>query len=287
MSKDKNKQLKIKFDHDWYYCCLPSTKEDIDINVMTNSNNNDDYQWTNIHLPHIIPNNEEEEIRDNNPQNWWYRKQFQWEASRQNLDDRCFLMFESLNDNVTNKNNNKYSSVNTFTVWLNEIQIFSNSFQSPNISIDLTEHIVYKDESEKTNEKNTLIVCCNNASLSLHVYLRLPRKIAHAIEQECIDVGGNETSNTLLFRQNRVLDYLVGLNDVDGLFDVGFNPKLKSPTPRKQKNLPDIVISEDDDPTNQEKTDNKEHSEEEFHVPRLAIVMLVVGTRGDVQPFVA
>ena len=340
MSKDKNKQLKIKFDHDWYYCCLPSTAEDIDITVITNSSNNDDCRhWTAIQLPHIILNKEEESNSNSidNQQNWWYRRQFEWKASRQNLDHRFYLMFESLKDN--------YSSVNTFTVWLNEIKIFSNSFQSPNISIDLTEHIVYKDETENSNEKNTLIMCCTNASLSLHVYLLLPRNIAHAIEQENIDVDTKKTVTELPFRKNRVLDYLIGFNGVDGQFDIDFNTKLKSPTTQlkqqnpsnvivsgnddqsnerenndvsatlsfktnhildylvhfedldynpklkspiqsKQENPPDIIVTEDDDQTNQQKVDNNEPTEE-FHVPRLAIVMLIVGTRGDVQPFVA
>jgi hypothetical protein len=273
MPTNKNKQLKIKFDHNWH--CRST--DDIDTNVMINTSSNDDPNWISLQLPHIIVKKELEtnNTSNNNEQNWWYRKQFEWKTHHQNSDQRVYLIFEPLNDHDTGENNNDYPSIDIIRVWLNRIQIFSDSFQSSKISIDLTEQLVYKDDSDENNPKNTLIVCCTNASLSLHTYLLLPHDIAHAIEEENIDINMDKNRNTLPLRKNRVLDYLVGV-------DIDFNPKLKSPTSSKHQNPSDIIVNEDD-----EQIINNKENIEEFHVPRLAVVMLIVGSRGDVQPFVA
>lgn len=287
MSTDKGEQLKINFDRDWRGCCLHAT-DNIDINDMINTNRCDDHYWISIQLPHIVVDKQQETNQTiaNNEENWWYRKQFQWKTHRQNSDQRVYLIFELPNDHHINENNYHYSSVDTFMVWLNEIEIFSGSFQSPKTSVDLTEQLAYKDDSGSNNFKNTLVVCCTNASLSLHTYLLLPRVITHAIDQNNVDSSTERPSTTIPFRKNHVLDYLVNFNHDDGRFDIVFNPKLKSSTVSKQKNSPDIVISENHDQTNEQTVDNKENIED-LHVPRLAIVMLIVGTRGDVQPFVA
>lgn len=326
MSTNKQEQLKIKFDHNWS-CC---STDDIDINLIINKGSNDNLNWISIQLPHIIDNNEQEinHTSSNKTRNWWYRKQFYWKTHVQNSDQRFYLIFES--DQNIDENSNNYSSVDTLMVWLNEIQIFSDSFQSPKLSIDLTEQLICKDDSDKTNRKNTLIVCSKNASLSLHTYLLLSRGMTHAIEEEEIDNHTDTTSNTLSIRKNRVLDYLVGFNDTDGRFDIGSSSRLKTPTicqlpypshiieqenmegtsdrnsntltpttkhaldylvnfnhiEPKHRNSPDIIVSEDHDQED-EKLINSNESSEELYVPRLTIVMLIVGSRGDVQPFVA
>lgn len=338
MPIDKHKQLKIKFDHNWH-CRLT---DDIDTNFMINTSSNDDSHWISLQLPHIIVGKELETNHNSNSheQNWWYRKQFEWKIHRQNSDYHVYLIFESLNDHYTGENNNDYSSIDIITIWLNRIQIFSDSFQSPKISIDLTEQLVYKEDSDENNGKNTLIVCCTNTSLSLHTYLLLPQDIAYAIEQENIDINMDKKYNTLPLRKNRVLDYLVGFdidfnpklkssilsskyqnllnvteqentdhtidkncrtfpfgknstldylinfNDDDGRFDIGCNSKLKSSILSKHQNPPDIIVNEDHDQKNEQIINNKENIEE-FHVPHLSVVMLIVGSRGDVQPFVA
>jgi hypothetical protein len=280
MRTNEDNHLKIKFDHDWCGCCLHAT-DDIDINVMTNTNSNDDHYWISLQLPHIIIDKQGEK----NEENWWYRKQFEWKTNRPNSDQRVHLIFESLNDQHINGNND-YSSVDTFTVWLNEIQIFSDSFQLPKISIDLTEQLAYKDELGNNNSTNTLVVCCANASLSLHTYLLIPSVIIDAIEQHNIDISSEKICTALPFRKNRVLDYLVNFYHADGRFDIILNPKLNSPTVANQNNSPNIVLSQDDNHTIERPIYYNEEIDR-LHVPRLAIVMLIVGTRGDVQPFVA
>ncbi|CAF0872638.1 unnamed protein product [Adineta steineri] len=297
MSADKDKQSKIKFGHEWYYCCLPLVDTNINIHDITNSNNNDDYQWSPIQLPHTIINDEESnDTIDKKQYNWWYRKQFEWKTCPNDSDYRFYLSFESLNDE---------SSVNTFTVWLNETEIFSNSFHSPNVSIDLTEQIIYTNDSEDNDRKNTLLVCCNNVALALHVFLVLPYDIHYAIEQKNTEIDDNKKMTiTLPCRKNRVLDYLVNFNDIT-VTEENIEVEKKKKTyfklsskehdifnylvssnnidinnNSKQSNLPDIVVSEYHDQSNKEKI-------KELHVPRLTIVMLIVGTRGDVQPFIA
>ncbi len=311
MSTNKQEQSKAKFDHNW--SCYSTD----------NTNINDNPNWISVQLPHIISSN--------NKKNWWYRKYFQWKNQFQNDDQRVHLTFESLKDQNIDENSNNDSSIDRLTVWLNEIQIFSGSFQSPKISIDITDQLISNEDPNSSDRKNTLIVRCKNVSLCLHAYLLLPHDMAHAIEREETDTARDKTSNTLPLRKNRVLDYLVGFNDTDRRFDIGFNsrlksptisqipnspriierkntddtsernystsspatnhifdylvvynhidPKLKSPTLSEHQNPPEIIVSGDDDQADQ--------NSEEFHVPRLNIVMLVVGTRGDVQPFVA
>ncbi|CAF2538027.1 unnamed protein product [Rotaria sp. Silwood2] len=246
MSTDKYELLKIKFNYDWH-CYLRSIGDNININIMTNTSSNDNYCWTPIQLPHITNNNQQ---------------------------------------NCISENVNNYSSTNTLTVWLNARQIFSDSFQSPKISIDLTEHLVYKDDLENDNCKNMLVVHCTNTSLCLNVYLLLSYEIVYAIEQENIDVDTEKSFKTLFLRKNRVLDYLVRFNDADGRFDISFNPTLKSSSKSTQQVPPDLGMNEDHDEIIKQIIYSKTNTED-FHVPHLTIVMLIVGLRGDVQPFIA
>lgn len=331
MSTNKHKQLKIKFDDKWH-CC---SNNDIDMNIIMNtiSNSNNDLNWISIYLPHIIDKQEQKKnnsISDKNESNWWYYKEFEWKADRQNADQRIYLIFETLSDH------NIASSIDMVTIWLNQIQIFSGTFQSLNVSIDLTDELLYKNEFDEINLKNLLIIYCKNMSLCLHTYLLIPHSIAYVIEQENIDIKSKENSNILPLRKNRVLDYLVRFNNNDGRFNIDFSSKLGSPNPSQytyeshtnkqdntdslvsspkqnhvldylvsfndtndyfdsksnspilstHQNLPNIIVSEDDN----KKIDQIITSRidiEDIHVPRLAIVMLIVGSRGDVQPFVA
>ncbi|CAF2766325.1 unnamed protein product [Rotaria sp. Silwood2] len=86
--------------------------------------------------------------------------------------------------------------------------------------------------------------------------------------------------------KNRVLDYLVRFNDADGRFDISFNPTLKSSSKSTQQVPPDLGMNEDHDEIIKQIIYSKTNTED-FHVPHLTIVMLIVGLRGDVQPFIA
>ncbi|UJR35014.1 hypothetical protein I4U23_027790 [Adineta vaga] len=135
-------------------------------------------------------------------------------------------------------------------------------------------------------------------------------QLPHIIDENEEEIGEQNWLYQLPLRKNRVLDYLIRYNDNDGLFEVDLKltelqhsnlPDIElnkqnntdasstktnsvldylinlnqiNDTKLEEKNLPDIVIS---------RTDNQE----EFDVPHLSILMLVVGTRGDVQPYIA
>ena len=332
MSTNKHKPLQIKFDQNWRY----SSENNLGIDpIADGTSGNDSLHWNPIQLPHLIDQTKEEidDTSSKKTNNWWYSKQFQWKDDFQHDDERIYLIFQSFQGQDTNVDRIDYPTADTVTIWLNGIQIYSASFQSEKLSIDLTKQLLLKDKSNKTNIKNTLIIRCKNGPLSFHASLLVPHSMANAIEDDEKDISlSDKTSRTLPLRRNRVLDYIVGFNDTDGCFDIGFNsvygsqvisktPKSphvierkitdntaisserhildhivklyhpdnqstpdsnsnnNSPSQSKKFNSPDIIINDDD---NQSEKDG-----ELFHVPRLTIVMLIVGTRGDVQPFVA
>ena len=318
MTANKHKQSELKFDQNWRY----SSEDTFDIDVINNGCTNDRVHWIPIQLPHLIDQTEED-IDDTTTKtihNWWYSKQFQWKDSLENDHQRVSLVFESLQSDDINEENLDYPTADHVIIWLNGIQICSTSFKVGKTFVDLTEQLIFKRTSDQTSVRNTLIIRCKNGPLSFHVSLLVPHAMSSSIEEDDCDLSSTKNIPEVLpVRKNRVLDYLVGFNDTDGRFDIGFNSILKSPKISKSPNspyiierkpmdnisvssehhildnlvkmfhpsdsshtdcnTPNIIVSEDD---NQSERDN-----ESFHVPRLTIVMLVVGTRGDVQPFIA
>ncbi|CAF4327938.1 unnamed protein product, partial [Adineta steineri] len=106
---------------------------------------------------------------------------------------------------------------------------------------------------------------------SLKHPIELPSELLHS-----------ENKHDLDKQKNNVLDYTVSVDDADGRIDVKFNPKLKSKSLSTQlstlKQPSQSIIDENQ---------STENIDEDLLVPRLAIVILIVGTRGDVQPFIA
>ncbi|CAF5119929.1 unnamed protein product, partial [Rotaria sp. Silwood1] len=77
---------------------------------------------------------------------------------------------------------------------------------------------------------------------------------------------------------NNILDYRASVDDGDGRINVTFNPKRTSiVTSTPLKHFSQSIINE-----NQLNEVN-----DDLLVPRVSIVILIVGTRGDVQPFIA
>lgn len=332
MSTNKHKPVEIKFDQNWRYSSENNVGIDPIVDGMTD---NDSLDWTPIQLPHLIDQTKEDidSTLSKKTNNWWYSKQFQWKDHFQYHDKRVHLIFQSFQSQDAKADGIDYPIADTVTIWLNGIQIYSASFQSEKISVDLTQQLLFKEKFDKSNLKNTFIIRCKKGPLSFHASLFVPHSMANAIEEdEKDDSSSDKTSRTLPLRRNRVLDYLVGFNDTDGRFDIGFNSVFGSPiisktskspqaierrrtdhvpissethilnnivklyppnnqsTPDSNSNnnspsqsnkfdSPDIIINDDDS--------QNEKDEELIHVPRLTIVMLIVGTRGDVQPFIA
>jgi hypothetical protein len=158
--------------------------------------------------------------------------------------------------------------------------------------------------------------CCSTDNININdnpncISIQLPHIIDNNEQEEFVDTHTEKTSNTLPIRKNHVLDYLVGFNDTDGRFDIGFSSRLKTPTisqhPYPSHRIEQENIESTSDRNSNILTTNTKHvldylvnfnhidpnsskhenSPEEFDVPHLTIVMLIIGTRGDVQPFVA
>jgi hypothetical protein len=184
---------------------------------------------------------------------WWYRKQFDWTTINLPSEQQVYLHFEPSN------NHDKKFDINAM-IWLNGAKIFSGLLSSTKDSIKLS--------SELFHRENILIICCLNNHLSLHTCLRIHGKVICATGEMTIDE-----------KQTNTLDYTVSIGDDDERFDVIFNQK------RKSKSIPtastrSFELAHNENEINEEK-------ENDLLVPRLAIVILIVGTRGDVQPFIA
>ncbi|CAF4379885.1 unnamed protein product, partial [Adineta steineri] len=164
------------------------------------------------------------------------------------------------------------------TIWLNNTEIFSDSISSLKHPIELPSELLHSENKHG----NMLVICCVDTSLSLHVCLLIQAKIIYATGQVMSDERSLDIFQDLDKQKNNVLDYTVSVDDADGRIDVKFNPKLKSKSLSTQlstlKQPSQSIIDENQ---------STENIDEDLLVPRLAIVILIVGTRGDVQPFIA
>jgi hypothetical protein len=266
MSADKQHLTNIDFDQDWQCCCRQTNDDVIHLSSLTMTD--DTHQWSSITLPHIDSTSTQHDSNITNSYNWWYRKQFDWILS----DQQVFLTFED-------ENNSPTSNINGI-VWINGTLIFSGSLLSHGIPLELTEKLLYDEETtEKNNHSNTLVVCCANKSLSLHTRLIIHEKIIYASGHVKLDYQTIEDNNDI--------NYTVCVNDADGRIGVTFkNPKRtsKSSVPIE---LPTITKRSSEPVIDEKQTKENKENSENISVPRLAIVILIVGTRGDVQPFIA
>lgn len=165
------------------------------------------------------------------------------------LNEDIYLYLKLLNEE--NKSNL------LINIWINQNEILTNYLFNKNEKIKLSK------ESLNLNN-NILIISCLNNSLSLNIQLVFNDKLIYTSGQINIDKKENDT-----------LKYTVHLNNKDGRISVAFKDiknKIKSPLfSSTKKNSSEIV------------NDNLEN----VKIPHLSILILIVGTRGDVQPFIA
>ena len=212
--------------------------------------------WKELDLPHVTQTSN---------QQWWYSKQF----TRIPTEQEFYLMLE----------NSHILSDLMGTIWLNNTKIFSGSLLELNRPVKLPERLLQNKITEENGCNNTLTICCLTGSLSLHVRLLLTGKVIVASGQ--VNVNDELSSNnTNKQNENEVLDYTVSMGNDDGRIDLAFNSKTT-------KYKAPIRSSLSDDNKTKITKENKIEPNEAILVPRLAIVILVVGTRGDVQPFIA
>jgi hypothetical protein len=200
---------------------------------------------------------------------YWYRKKFEWK-NKLDFQKHIYLHFYSTNEDEEEEEEEDHNKTLLVKVWLNEIKIYSGNLPRP---IELTNHL-------RIESDNILVICLTEGyTLSLNARICMPRV--------CVgQVNYNDVNRITSRKRRQLLDYTASFNDSDGLIDVFIDSF--------QKMQPDIL---------QEKSDLDEDSEckhvigteqsqiqttlEIGPIPRLAILMLIVGTRGDVQPFIA
>jgi hypothetical protein len=264
MATNSNDVIDIDFNNDWKYYCQNSNEKIDERTIISTTNNIDtDKRWTSIELPHLI---DKSSTKKSNK--YWYRKQFDWTSTKQQI----YLNCQSYNND---DNKSRSSNING-TIWLNDTQIFSDSLKSLRDPIELSTKLLH---SEKMN---ILIICCENSSLSLSIYLTIHGKIICATGQVDIDENIVDKQKDADNKQHDVLDYTVSVDNADGRIDVIFKPKRKF----KVASTPSPPLKHSSIDENQTNV-NKGALDDDLLVPRLAIVILIVGTRGDVQPFIA
>ncbi|CAF3658202.1 unnamed protein product [Rotaria sp. Silwood1] len=254
----------IDFNNDWKcYCQQSNDKTDEKTIVTTANNNNIDQYWSPIELPHIIDTIK----HDKRSCKWWYRKHFDWTLTSEQCEQRVYLNFESLDKH------DKQSNINAI-IWLNSAQIFSGLLVLLKDPIELSSKLLHNE----TKHHNILVICCTNTNLFLHACLVIHGQVVCATGQVIIDERPLDEYKNSDETSNNILDYRASVDDGDGRINVTFNPKRTSiVTSTPLKHFSQSIINE-----NQLNEVN-----DDLLVPRVSIVILIVGTRGDVQPFIA
>ncbi|CAF0856009.1 unnamed protein product [Adineta steineri] len=265
MSIDTKELTYINFDCNWQ-CCYQQTTDHVDnfINILFSNNSDVNHLWSSVRLPHIIESCTTHDNCDiHGSHDWWYRKEFDWILSDQQQKHQVYLLFES---NSTELNINA-------TIWFNGEKILLNSSLLQQNSIDLTDKLLrYTETTEKNKHNNVLIVHCIDSSLSLHARLIIHGTVIWA-------TGQVKTNDDLSLKiEKGTLDYAVRANDADQRIGVVFN---QSETDLESSSLTELPVEPISDET------QIEENSKDISIPHLNIVILIVGTRGDVQPFIA
>jgi hypothetical protein len=278
MSTHTNHLIRVDFDSNWQCYCRQTNKYTDDVIDILSSNILDaNLQWTSVTLPHIVDSVTQSNCNIIGSYDWWYQKQFDWVLSDQQQEHQVYLIFDSFNDEHDSNSLNV-----TATVWLNGKQISSDSLLSQQKRIELTDKLLHSyDTTEKNKHQNILIVRCANTSLSLHARLIIHGTVIWASGQVTIDdkiMQNNDDSKDQ--KPNDILDYSVCINNDDRRIDVVLGNSEEKTEASPTEPFVEPIIDEAQTKENREKLDD-------IPVPRLAIVILIIGTRGDVQPFIA
>ena len=271
MATDDQDWTNINFDNDWVCYCQQSTDQTDETTIISTVNNiHTDLRWSPVQLPHIINTfNYDKQICK-----WWYSKQFHWALASHYSRQHVYLDFESMNTY------DRESHVKA-TIWLNNTRIFSGSLMSLRDSIELSSNLLRSEEKHD----NILVIRCINTNLSLHAYLAIYGKFTYAAGQVIMDEQCLERYRDLSEKSNQTFDYKVNLVKGDGRIDIVFTPKRKS----KTNAISSLSLQQSSQLSIDENQTNKmqETLDDDLLVPRLAIVILIVGKQSDVQPFIA
>lgn len=255
----------IDFNRDWLCFCQSSTDQIDEKQIVSDVNTLDvDQRWSPIRLPHAVPPKEQHADK---PYKWWYRKRFDWMPyTEHDSKQKIYLTFQPANDRSRSSNLDA-------SLWLNGVLIIRDASLLQQDSIALSSKYLRRNDGDT----NQLIIRCVNTPLDLDVRLLIRGRVVCATGQ----VQMNEPCLDRERRQNDQLNYMVTMDDTDGRIGVNFNPKRLTKT-RSLMSTSSLTMDDKKSEENREDLDD-----DVLLVPRLAIVMLIVGTRGDVQPFIA
>ncbi|CAF4294424.1 unnamed protein product, partial [Rotaria socialis] len=251
----------INFDNDWRYIrSSHATSYDHELTLFSYN----DEDWTTIKIPHY-ENNKSQKF-SSVCVSYWYRKRFNLKQIFA-PDQHVYLHFESTSKENKRNKNQLDLKIPAVTIWLNENKIFHDTLPQP---VSLTGYL--------RNDFENLLVIYSKYGYRLRLQARLvsPRHLSGQID---LNELHNKPSEK---QQKKTLDYAASFNDTNGRIDVF----IQNLTKYVENN--DIDINENaklDDIKNDENV--KAQSITDDPVPRVAILILIVGTRGDVQPFIA
>jgi hypothetical protein len=129
--------------------------------------------------------------------------------------------------------------------------------------------------SAKLLHNENILIICSKKNLFLHIYLLIYGTVICATGEVTTNEQSLKDSDKL---EDDILDYTASVDDTDGRISVVFTPKGKSET------IPTVFLKH---PSQSINNKDKVNVDDDLLVPRLAIVILIIGTRGDVQPFIA
>ena len=266
----KSETTAINIDSDWRFTCLTNSTS---FHNELLSNSFDDHEWTSIQLPHL--NDRKDQKFTSHCISYWYRKRFDLRNKMSDQQQQVYLHFESINTNKKSNNDESDVKIPAVTVWINQVEVFSNTLPEP---ICLTQHL-------KHDAENILVIQSKQGyRLLFHARLLLPASVSCQIDLHEFEEVNSKT------HQGKTLDYTAAFNEDDGLISL-FIHTLKR---HAKRNGYDHGSDTDDEKTDNDKP--KKTTMDEVadvktiingDIPRLAIVILIVGTRGDVQPFIA
>ena len=275
----------VDFNQEWF-CFYQSRRDPTEEKKILSRLNQFkiDPCWLAIEFPHRWNPSLAEKGDSNMPFKWWYCKQFDWLALPDSaIEQRIYIDFESANDFHRSPRSKNVQAM----IWLNGAQIFQGPLFTRPDPIELSPKYLRRTDSQtdSTVHSNILVICCVNTHLCVDTYLLIHGKVICASGEVKVD----ETVVRPDSKQDDFLDYTVNMDDADGRISVNFNPRRKSksksiPSPTASSRasiVPSIVVDQE-----QSSRSSIERTDSDLLIPRLAMVILIVGTRCDLQLFI-
>jgi len=279
--------VNINFDENWS-CYHDATIDNDDMVISALTNATDDLNWSPLVLPHLVTV-DRESTTNNKLDKWWYRKQFEWIQSEQQLIQSVCLTFKSSDNSIEVTDESITPSISA-AIWFNAVRIFSGALRVSQISIELPKKLFDLDQLENYNHKHTLIVCCINTCLSFHAFLTVPYDIIASIREVQFNTAVGYTTNSAQ-KDNDISNYVTSVSDIDENVNIVSDSIQLFPTSTNEtRRFLDVVTNKTTkEAINSDKTSANNHFNgvNQTSISLLTIVMLIVGTRGDVEPFIA